>query len=190
VRFSRAFAVALLVAMPSVAWAKRDRDEPVDVHLAIAAGWTQLRVVTVTTADFVPLCPSGTSCDVAPSSTQAMFGEISLGYRRTSVEGTVTHAPGLGVPLLVFHGGLRIDTSARGVFGLFFRMGYVRRWGVFEGRGGRLGAGLVVRPVEDFEIFADAAVDVTSVSESMNVFGALFSYSVRYGAGLRLVFGK
>ena len=84
--------------------------------------------------------------------------------------------------------GIRLDTSYLAMFSVYFRAHYLIQMGEVEGRGGHFGIGMQLWFIPQMSLYAEAAADLTSVPESMQSEGTLFSYARYFGGGIRMRF--
>jgi hypothetical protein len=162
---------------------------PKTFHLDADASLGLVSVRFVSPADVIPaLCPTDEPCDALDFDSMVLRGFVGIGL------GGFTLEAGLELPLdsdksfYAWTAGVRVDTSTESWVSIQVRIAYVSREGDLSGMGARGSAGLVVRPFSWGQIYGEASADVTSVPQSMNEAGTLFSYSYFFGGGLRFSF--
>jgi hypothetical protein len=160
-------------------------------HVELDVGYLNQRADFVGMTDVVPFCPDGgapETCTPTVRTVNMVRGAASIGLGGLNVEGTLARPVESDLEFLQLGIGLRLDTSYLSVFSVYFRVQYTVQQGDIEGTGGHVGLGATVWPWHYTGLYAEAAVDITSVPESMTQQGTLFSYARYFGGGIRFRF--
>jgi len=209
-------AIALLASglvLASTARADDADDSPSPWHFDVDVSYGRSEVRFVVPASYAGACdavtaaPAGTPPEALPSppaacalpktSVDVMRGTLGIGHGGLTLEASLVidrsvfdgNASG-SEPYLAWSAGVRLDSSWTSAFALSFRFAYVRRESTgIAGEGGRAGIGLLLRPAPWLVLYAEAAIDATTVPAWMNDGGALFSYTSWLGGGLRFELG-
>jgi hypothetical protein len=111
-----------------------------------------------------------------------------IGWGGLTLEGSVALPVDSDLDLTQIGVGVRLDTSYLAMFSVYFRAHYIIQTGDIEGVGGHFGVGMQLWVIPQMSFYAEAAADLTSVPESMQSEGTLFSYARYFGGGVRLRF--
>ena len=160
-------------------------------HIELDAAYVNQRADFVGMTDVVPICPDGRPAETCRPSVRTlnmMRGGVSLGLGGVNVEGMIAKPAEGELNFTQLSAGLRLDTSYLSVVSVYFRMHYTVQQGDIEGRGGHLGLGMTIWPWHYTGFYGEAAVDITTVPDTMTQQGTLFSYARYFGGGIRFRF--
>ncbi len=178
--------VALLFVFTAMQPGLAHAQEDSPWHAALDVSYVRSTVRFISTASFLPGCTEG--CGPRSISQRMLRGSFAFGLAGLSAEASVARPMEGDTGDLVYSLGVHLDTSYRAHVSLGIRGAYLRRFGQAPGRGGRFAASLQIRVVDDFVLYGEAGLDVTSVSQNMSDNGAILAYATQLGVGLRVVF--
>ncbi|MFW6197503.1 MAG: hypothetical protein ACOC5B_01430 [Myxococcota bacterium] len=169
-----------------------DEDEPFPLHFDFEGAWARQAVRFFSPPD--ALSPCSDCFQPADFHHDLIRFTAGLGWGVFTLEGSVAVPPqreaSSGMWVGTWSAGFRVDTSSTALFSAFFRGAYLQRWGTIPGKGGRVAVGAQVRPVRQFVIFGEGSIDAATVPSFMNSAGTIFSYSMSFTFGGRIVFAK
>jgi len=162
-------------------------DDEAPFHLGLDVAWARTRLHFVTGQDVVGRCIEE-PCSLPSLDLRTLRASASIGWRGMALEASLLSAISSDVDHMVWSLGVRFDTSYDALLSFAFRLAYVGRMGEVEGRGGRAGLALQLRPFRAFVLYGEASLDITGVPETFSALGAVFSYSSMLSLGARFVF--
>ncbi len=160
-------------------------------HVELDVGYVNQAADYVSMTDVVPICPDGSppeNCSPTGRNVHLMRGIAGIGWGGLTLEAAIAMPVASELDLTQVGVGVRFDTSYAGMFSVYFRAHYLIQMGEIEGEGGHVGVGMQLWFIPQMSLYAEAAADLTSVPESMQSQGTLFSYARYFGGGLRFRF--